>query len=138
MSEPIVIKSGVFVPIDAIAMRAVRSSGPGGQNVNKVSSKVELRVDPAQIVGIDEAARARLRQIAPLDADGWILVTSQETRDQPMNLLRARDKVRALIEQAMFVPKKRKKTRPSRGAVERRISEKKLHGRKKASRRGDD
>jgi ribosome-associated protein len=138
MPEPIVVRSGVFVPEDAILFRAVRSRGPGGQNVNKVASKVELRVDIAQIVGLDPAAATRLRAIAPLDADGWILVTSEESRDQPKNLFYARAKIRDLVERALFVPKKRKKTKPSRRAVDRRIADKKAHSQKKASRRGDD
>src|SRR5574340_761806 len=61
MTEPIRVARGVQVPAAALEWRAVRSSGPGGQNVNKVSSKVELRVDLAQVTGLDGATRARLR-----------------------------------------------------------------------------
>ena len=84
MLEPIVVRPDVVVPASALSMRAVRASGPGGQNVNKVSSKVELRVDVMRIEGMDAAARARLLSACrtSLDADGQLLVTSQRTRDQ--------------------------------------------------------
>jgi ribosome-associated protein len=135
MAEDIVVRAGVVVPVEALAIRAVRSSGPGGQNVNKVSSKIELRVDVARIEGIDEAARTRLRAAATLDADGWVLVTSQRTRDQRQNLDDARDKVRTLVERALHVPRKRRKTRPTRGSVERRIADKKRRTQAKSDRR---
>jgi ribosome-associated protein len=137
MAEPIVVRPGVAVPADALSVRAVRASGPGGQNVNKVSSKVELRVDPSRVEGIDGPTLERLRAAAPLDADGWILVTSQRTRDQRMNLEDARDKVRALVAQALDVPRKRRKTRPTKGSVERRLAEKRHRTRAKSERRGD-
>ena len=73
-----------------------------------------------------------------LDADGLLLVKSQKTRDQHQNLEDARDKVRALIEQALVRPKSRRKTKPTRGSVERRIAEKKARGRIKKDRRQDD
>jgi ribosome-associated protein len=135
MAEPIVIRPGVIVPADALSIRAVRASGPGGQNVNKVSSKVELRVEIDRVDGLDEAARGRLRQAAPLDAEGRLLVTSQLTRDQRANLEDARDKVRTLIERALHVPRRRRQTRPTRGSVERRLSDKKKRTEVKTHRR---
>jgi ribosome-associated protein len=134
-----VIRPGVFVPADALQMHATRASGPGGQNVNKVSSKVELRLDPGRITGLSPAARQRLSTLAVSnrDADGWLLVRSQRTRDQRTNLEDAREKLRALVLRALETPRPRKKTRPSRGSVERRIEEKKHRARIKANRRGD-
>jgi ribosome-associated protein len=143
MADPIVVRSSgvpVVVPGDAIAMRAVRASGPGGQNVNKVSSKVELRVDLARIEGLDAGARARLRALCAgsLDADGYLLVTSQRTRDQRLNLEDARDKVRARVARALERPRPRRVTRPTRSSVERRISDKRHRARQKSTRRGED
>jgi ribosome-associated protein len=137
MAEPIVVRASVVVPADALSIRAVRSGGPGGQNVNKVSSKVELRVDLDRVEGLDAAARHRLRAAATLDADGHLLVTSQRTRDQRANLDDAREKVRLLVEQALVVPRARRKTRPTRGSIERRLSDKKRRTQAKADRRRD-
>jgi ribosome-associated protein len=135
MAEPIVVRIGVVIPADALSVRAVRASGPGGQNVNKVSSKVELRVDLDRVEGLDSAARHRLLVSAPLDADGHLFVTSQRTRDQSANLDDAREKVRLLVERALVVPRKRRKTRPTRGSVERRLSDKKRRTQAKVNRR---
>ena len=135
MADPILVRPGVLVPADALSVRAVRAGGPGGQNVNKVSSKVELRVDIDRVEGLDAAARHRLRTLAPLDADGNVLITSQRTRDQHANLDDAREKVRLLVERALVVPRARRKTRPTRGSVERRLSDKKRRTQAKADRR---
>ncbi len=137
MADPIVVRTGVVIPADALSVRAVRAGGPGGQNVNKVSSKVELRVDIGRVEGLDAAARHRLRALAPLDADGNVLITSQRTRDQRANLDDAREKVRLLVERALVVPRARRKTRPTRGSVERRLSDKKRRTQAKADRRRD-
>ena len=125
--DAIVVTDSVQVPASALTMRAVRASGPGGQNVNKVASKVDLRVDLDAIEGLTDPARARLRALAGrrLDADGRLQVTSQVTRDQSRNLEDAREKVRALIAAAMREPKRRRPSRPSAAARERRIESKK-------------
>jgi len=108
--------------------------------VNKVASKVELRVDLGAIEGLDHGARARLLALCKndLDAEGRLLVTSQLTRDQHRNVEDAREKVRALVARALVRPTPRRKTKPTRGSVERRIEQKKRHARTKAWRRGDD
>jgi len=131
------VSRGVRIPGGAITWRAVRSSGPGGQNVNKVASKVELRVDLGAIEGLDDAARARLKALAAprRDSRGRLLVTSQRTRDQTRNLEDAREKVRRLVERALVVPKRRRRTRPSAGAVEKRLREKRLRSARKRERR---
>ena len=142
MAESIRIAKGILVPEAAIEWRAVRSSGPGGQNVNKVASKVELRVDLGGVSGLSAPARARLRAIAAprLDAEGQLLVTSQRTRDQFRNLEDARDKVKKLVERAMKAPRPRRITQPSRAAIERRLRQKRARSVVKRVRQaaGDD
>jgi len=124
------------IPDSAVEWKGVRASGPGGQNVNKVASKVELRVDLSQISGLDERARARLRALAAsrLDASGRLLVTSQLTRDQGRNLEDAMGKVHGLVTQALIVPKARRPTKPSRASKARRVDAKKLDARRKVNR----
>ena len=103
------VSEGVRVPASALTVRAVRASGPGGQNVNKVATKIDLRVDLDAIEGLSEPARARLRALARhrLDADGRLVMTSQAGRNQARNLEDARDKVRALIAAALVRPRQR-------------------------------
>jgi ribosome-associated protein len=138
--EPLVVRPGLVIPAADLAFEAVRASGPGGQNVNKVSSKVDLRLDLDKTRALGPETKERLRALFKnaLDADGRLCVTSQKNRDQPRNLEDAREKLRAMILQALARPKKRRPTRPTRGSVERRIGEKKHHGDKKAARRGFD
>ena len=140
MADPIVVTAGVLVPAAAIEVRAVRSSGPGGQNVNKVSSKVELRVDVARVEGLTSKARARLlvQVRTRLDADGWLLLKSEKTRDQGRNLADVRARVVELIRAAMIEPKVRRATKPSRGAVERRLKAKQVRSTTKQNRKTSD
>jgi ribosome-associated protein len=138
--KAIEVAPGVVVPAAAIKMSVSRSSGPGGQNVNKVASKVELRVDLTYVEGLSAAALARLQHLAEprTDAEGRLLVVSQLTRDQPRNLEDAREKVRTLVARALVKPKPRRPTRPSRGARERRLAGKRQRGERKQERRGSD
>lgn len=124
MIDPIEITHDVRVPARALTVRAVRASGPGGQNVNKVATKIDLRVDLGAIEGLSEAARERLAALAQrrLDAEGRLVVTSQATRNQARNLDDAREKVRALVRAAMVRPRARTETRPPAAAEERRLA----------------
>ena len=136
--EPIAIGERVTVPPAALSFRAVRASGPGGQNVNKVASKVELRVDLALVEGLSSAARERLQALAAsrLDADGRLLVVSQRTRDQHRNLEDAREKVRHILGRALRPPRPRRATTPSAAAREDRLREKKKRAARKRARAG--
>jgi ribosome-associated protein len=126
MPDPIFVEGGVLVPADALEARAVRASGPGGQNVNKVASKIELKVNLERIRGMDAAARKRLLRIVArrIDSGGRLLVTSQRSRDQYRNLQDARKKVHDWIAQALRPPKKRVRTQPSEASTERRLAAK--------------
>ena len=137
---PILLNARVFLPQDAIEVMAVRASGPGGQNVNKVSSKIDMRVRFSRVVGMSEAARARLYEgvRARVDQDGWVRITSQRFRDQARNYDDACAKVKAILEEALVEPIPRRKTRPSRGSVERRLKEKRVKAERKQHRRAGE
>jgi len=127
MGEAIIVTDTVRIPPSALTVHAVRASGPGGQNVNKVATKIDLRVDLAAVVGLSDAARARLRGLARhrLDAEGRLVVTSQAARNQARNLEDARAKVAALIRAALVSPRRRVKTAPPASARRRRLTGKK-------------
>jgi ribosome-associated protein len=132
----LVVHPGIIVPERELAWTAVRASGPGGQNVNKVSSKVELRFDFEASSALPASVKARLRALAErrLDAEGRILITSQVTRNQPQNLTDARQRLAELIAKALVVPKRRRPTRPSRAAKRARVNDKRVQSKKKQSR----
>jgi ribosome-associated protein len=114
----------------------VRASGPGGQNVNKVASKVELRFDFERSKVLRDELKTRLRALASgrMDTDGAILIVSQLTRDRQRNLEDARKKLAELLVAAARRPKKRRPTRPSKGARESRLKEKRHHSDRKRAR----
>lgn len=135
MSGALVV-AHVVIPEAELRWTAVRASGPGGQNVNKVSSKIDLRFDFEDSSALSDELKARLRvkAAARLDAEGQIQITSQLTRNQPDNLEDARQKLAALLHSAMVAPKARRKTKPSRAKKAKRVAEKRVHAAKKQSR----
>jgi ribosome-associated protein len=137
MSDPLVINDTVTLPAADLSWTASRASGAGGQNVNKVSSKVELRFDLAHTTALPGFAKARLRELAGqrLASTGQILITSQKTRDQVRNLADARDKLRDLVVRALDRPTPRRPTKPSRSQKRARLADKRHQGEKKAARR---
>jgi len=138
--EPIAVSTGIRVPPDAITVRFARSSGPGGQNVNKVASKVHLRVDLSKIEGLSDAARGRLDRMTRRrrDARGLLLVVSQRSRDQYRNLEDARERVRALVAMALVTPKERRPTGPTTSSREKRLATKRRTALRKLGRRRED
>lgn len=138
--DPIVVTERLVLPASELRYVAVRASGPGGQNVNKVASKIELLFNARGSRVLDAGTRARLLALAGkrVDNDGWLHLVSQESRDQPKNLEAARAKLAELVRAALVPPKPRRPTKPSRGSKERRLAAKRQTSERKASRRERD
>jgi len=127
---------GVWTDKEQLRFGFSRSSGPGGQNVNKVNTKTELRVNIAALHGISDRAIARLRTLAgrKLLPEGDLLISADSQRTQESNRRACLEKLRELLEQALVEPKVRKKSKPSKGAKKRRLESKKKQGEKKKAR----
>lgn len=137
MSTPLTINDKITLPGSDLEWTAVRSGGPGGQNVNKVASKIELSFDFESTVALPDDVKERLRKAAKntLDAEGRIFIKSEKTRDQGKNLQDARDKLKEMILKALVVPKTRKPTKVSKAQKAKRLTTKKVVAKKKAARK---
>jgi ribosome-associated protein len=124
--QDVVVTPRVIIPGGELAIAFSRSGGPGGQNVNKVSSKVELRWNPATSSALTADERAWLieRLRTRLTTDGTLIVTSSATRDQLKNRDDATSKLALIVRAALDRPKPRRPTKPSRGVKRRRIADK--------------
>ena len=131
-----VITPDVSIPDEEFEWKFIRSSGPGGQNVNKVASAVQLRFLLPLNTSLPVAARNRLRRMAgqKLIDDGSILISARSERSQEQNRRDALERLAELIRAALIEPKIRKKTRPTLGSKERRIESKKRRGTTKQGR----
>ena len=127
----------IQIPDAELEEHFIRASGPGGQNVNKVASAVELRFDARRSPSLPEAVRVRLERLAGRRAtkQGVIVIRAERFRTQERNRADARDRLARLIARAAISPKARIKTRPSRASVERRLTSKARRGSLKRTRR---
>ena len=116
----------ICIPLSEMEFSYVRSAGPGGQNVNKVASKAVLRWRMAESESLTPEQKAKLARLYPtlVTKDSEVVVTSQLTRDAPKNRDDCLRKLKQMVEKAIFVPKRRKATRPTKGSVFRRLENK--------------
>ncbi len=135
-----IVNDQIQIPETEFIWTYVRSSGPGGQNVNKVASKAVLRWGFAASPSIPEPikARFRARHMRRLTTEGDFLLTSQRYRDQERNRQDCLEKLAAFLREASQPPKARRPSKPTRGSKERRLTEKKRRSSVKANRKGAD
>ena len=138
MNESVVrITNTVSIPMSELRFRFARSSGPGGQHVNRSATQVELLFDVASSPSLDEVQRQRVltKLQSRIDKEGVLHLVSQETRSQLRNREEVVERFRELMREALHVPKSRRPTRPTRAARERRLEEKRRRGEAKRGRR---
>ncbi|MBT8256298.1 MAG: aminoacyl-tRNA hydrolase [Bacteroidia bacterium] len=125
------------VILEELQFRAVRSSGPGGQHVNKTSSKVELRFDLMASEGLSEEEKERLlsKSELRLTSKGILVLQSGESRSQHRNKKIVMQRLQELLTEYLVVPKARKPSKPSKKTIEKRLDQKKQHSQKKANRK---
>ena len=134
------ITDSIYINESEVKESFIRSSGPGGQHVNKVATAVQLRFNAKNSGNISAKVYKRLRAIAgsKLTEDGILIIVSREHRSQSQNRRVALDKLISLLQQAAKKPKHRTPTRPSQASVEKRLRNKRLQSEKKKSRRNID
>lgn len=132
------VNGSLQIPRGELETRATRSGGPGGQHVNTSSTRVEVAWNVRSSVALTAAQRERIlvALASRLDSAGLLHVVSSDTRSQRQNRALAEARLAELVRRALVVPKARKRTRPTRAAVEKRLAGKKLQSRKKEDRKG--
>lgn len=133
----ITLNSRITIPESELHFSFARSSGPGGQNVNKVSSKATMHWDVTQSPSLPDDVKQRFltKFQSRITTQGEIVVISQESRDQPKNIQLCLDKLRAMLLEVLVPPKKRRATKPTKGSKVRRLDAKKNKSQTKANRR---
>jgi ribosome-associated protein len=138
----LVVTPDLSIPRSELTYRATRAGGPGGQHVNTSSTRIELLWNPerSQSVSGDQRHRLREKLASRIDSEGNVRVVASAFRSQTRNREDAAERLVALLRRALTIPKKRRKTRPSRAAVEARLQRKRHKSEKKRHRRvvGDD
>lgn len=143
MADEIIISPNIIIPRSDLSFRFARSGGPGGQHVNTADTKAILNYDIARSAVLQNAlseakfGRVLTRLENRLDKDGMLQITCQETRSQLSNKEIAIERFTAILKGALIEPKKRRATRPSRAAKEKRLVKKKMRGRTKKGRSGN-
>jgi ribosome-associated protein len=138
--QDLVVQAGLTIPGSELTIAFARSGGSGGQNVNKGSSKVDLRWHPGSSSALHPDDRAwLLEKLGPrLTGDGALIVTSTLTRDQVKNREDALSKLALIVRAALIRPKRRRATKVSKGAKRRRVADKRHRSEIKRNRRGDE
>ncbi len=133
----LIVNEWMSIPMSEFDFEYMRSSGPGGQNVNKTSTKVRLRWRVVESPSLDDGVLERIQANyrSRITGDGEFLVTSQRTRDRESNRADCLEKLAEMIRQVASPPKKRRTTRPTRGSKERRLKNKKQRSQRKELRR---
>jgi ribosome-associated protein len=139
-AEPLRIRDNLAIPRSELLWRATRAGGPGGQHVNKASTRVEVswNVRTSGVLTPDEVERIAARLGSRIDSDGWLRVVASDSRSQLQNRRRAEERLAKLVQSALHVPRKRRPTRPTAASKEERLRDKKKRSEKKRSRRAAD
>ena len=133
----LVVTPTLSIPPGELVAHATKSGGPGGQHVNTSSTRVELtwQMSESRVITDEQRARLRLKLAARLDSDGNVRIVASDTRSQRQNRILAEERLAELVRRALAIPKKRRKTAPTRSSVERRLTEKRIRSQRKRERR---
>jgi ribosome-associated protein len=137
--DGLAVSASAVIPRAELSYRASRAGGAGGQHVNTSSTRIELLWNVRSTQALDEESRRRVetKLASRIDGEGWLRVVSSARRSQSQNREAAEERLAELVRGALVVQKKRRATKPSRGAKEARLSEKKKRGETKRQRRAD-
>jgi ribosome-associated protein len=131
------INKSLFIPDSEYEEKFIQSSGPGGQNVNKIATAVQLRFSLRKSAVLSSSVKQHIQALVPgsITKDGDLLIESNQFRTQDKNRKAAQERLAVLIRKGLKSPKKRKKTKPTRASQERRLNRKHVHSRKKKLRK---